>query len=182
MKNFKIFSIIVLFSLAITSCTISDEPLDAVLSSQINTGGTIPTSIVGTYKMTAFNTSVPTDLNNDGISSTNQMNETICFDNTLLVLNSNNTFTANTKGVDINTTTIPNTMTCLFEPDTVGTYTVTGNVLTTTYIENGVTYHDTVTISGNTIVSTTNNGSIVGLSGGNPVYLTATITIIYTKQ
>lgn len=182
MKSFKILSIIALFSIAFTSCTSSDEPVEAAALNQINTGGTTTVSVVGTYKMTAFNTSVPTDLNNDGTSSINQMNETTCFNNSLLVLNANNTFIANSKGVDINTLATPNTITCLSDPDTVGTYTVTGNVLTTTYIENGVTYHDTVTISGNTIVSTTNNGSIVGLSGGNPVYLTATITIIYTKQ
>ena len=53
--------------------------------------------------MTAFNSSIPTDLNGDGSASTNQMNETNCFNGSFITLNSNNTFVADSKGIDINT-------------------------------------------------------------------------------
>ncbi len=59
-----------------------------------NNGGGNTTTVVGSYKLTAFNSSVPTDLNNDGTSSTNQLSETSCFNNTFIIINSNNTFNA----------------------------------------------------------------------------------------
>jgi len=182
-----IFSIFLL-----VSC--DNEPLDPVLAAQISTtipgsggtggsgGGVTPTSIVGTYILTAFNTSVPTDLNGDGTNSTNQMNETTCFNNSLFTLNSNNTFIANSKGIDIDITATPNTLTCFTDPDTTGTWSLSGNILTTTYVESGVTYNDQFTVVGNTLVYNEPSGQIVGMASGNPVYLTSSIALVYSKQ
>ncbi len=192
-------SFVVLFSITLlVSC--ENEPLDPVLASQLSTnntggtsgtggsggtggtGGVTPASIVGTYILTAFNTSVPTDLNGDGANSTNQMNETTCFNNSLFTLNSDNTFIANSKGIDIDITTTPNTLTCYTDPDTTGTWTLTGNILKTTYVEGGVTYNDQFTVVGNTLVYTESSGQIVGTASGNPVYLTSDIALVYSKQ
>ena len=100
-KRFSLAALLIVSVLIFSSC--SDEPVDSVLaaqlaeynsSNQVSTGGGSTSSVVGTYLLTAFNTSIPTDLNGDGTASTNQMSETSCFNNSLFVLNSNNTFTA----------------------------------------------------------------------------------------
>lgn len=183
MKTTKILFTLLAITFSLASCTSSDEPIDGALSSLVNSNTNNPTAtnVAGTYLLTAFNTSVPTDLNNDGRASTNQMSETSCFNSSLLVLNTNGTFTSNNKGIDIDLTVTPNAITCFTDPNTTGTYTVNNNVLTTRYTENGVVYNDVFTISGNTLTSVLNNGTIVGLTAGNPVYLTSNITIIYTK-
>jgi hypothetical protein len=195
--NLKVIVLIITSIVFFTSC--ENEPLDPVLTAQINAnngstggsgggtgggtgGGVTPTTIVGTYILTAFNTSVPTDLNGDGTTSTNQMAETTCLNNSLFVLNSDNTFTSNSKGIDIDLTTTPNVLTCFTDPDTTGTWTLVGNILKTTYVEGGVTYNDEFTVVGNTLVYTVNNGEVVGTASGIPVYLTSDITIIYSKQ
>ncbi|WP_177734680.1 MULTISPECIES: lipocalin family protein [Flavobacterium] len=145
-----------------------------------NTGGG---NITGTYLMTAFNTSVPTDLNGDGTPSTNQMNETNCFNNSLLVLNANNTFTASSNGIDIVSDGVTETMECFTDPNLTGTWTLTGTTLSLTYTDEGETYTDNYTVSGSTITASVEEGQVVGTANdGSPVYLTATISIVYTKQ
>ena len=143
----------------------------------------VGTSVVGTYLMTAFNTSVPTDLNADGVASTNQMNETSCFNNSLLVLNANNTYTANSKGVDITMSGSNSVMSCSTDPDDAGTWVLNGNVITLT---STVTPGDvfSFTVNGSTLSATEPNGQAVGVDAvsGAPVYLTCDITLVYTKQ
>lgn len=137
-------------------------------------------SFAGSYLLTNFNTSIPTDLNGDGVNSTNQLNETSCFDGSLLTLNSNNTFVANSKGVEIN---IDGTqIDCFEDPNITGTWSVSGNQLTLTYTDSGNPYTDVYTISGNTLTYSIQNGSVVGTSGGDPVTLICDIAMVYTKQ
>ena len=143
----------------------------------------VTNSVAGTYILTAFNTSVPTDLNNDGIPSTNQMSETNCYNNMLLTLNSDNTFVSNSKGVDIQTNGTTQTSTCYTDPDDTGTWSLNGNILTLT-IASTPSDIQTFTVSGNTISATATNGQVVGYDTvtGAPAYLNCDITIIYTKQ
>jgi hypothetical protein len=172
-----------------------NEPLDPLLATQINTPGTGGTggtgggagggstsSVVGSYILTAFNTSVPTDLNGDGTPSTNQMSETPCFNNSLFIINSNNTFSATGGGIDIDLSTTPNVITCFTDPIITGTWSLSSNQLTTNYIEAGIAYTDVFTVVGNTLILTYQDGEVVGTTGGNPVFLTADITAIYSKQ
>ena len=57
---FSVFTLMIF-----SSCNI--EPLDSdLLGNVIN-----PDIVSGTYRITAFNTGIPTDLNNDGTTSTN---------------------------------------------------------------------------------------------------------------
>ncbi len=143
----------------------------------------VTTSFVGTYLMTAFNTSVPTDLNGDGTPSTNQMNETSCFNNSLLTLNANNTYTANSKGIDINTTGSTSVIACTTDPDDNGTWVLNGSVITLT---STTTPGDVFSfnVNGSTLSATEPNGQAVGVDqvSGAPVYLNCDITIVYTKQ
>lgn len=153
-----------------------------------NTGGTV----AGTYRLTAFNTSVPTDLNNDGTASVNQMNETACMNDMFLTLNANNTFISDSKGTDIDfqvdavTGETVETITCFTDPDLSGTWTLSGNILSLTYTdpETGDVMTDNFNVVGNTLVYTINDGAVVGteVTTGAPVYLTCDISLIYTKQ
>ncbi|WP_395066728.1 hypothetical protein [Flavobacterium sp.] len=188
-RNSSIVFMFFLSSLLFVSC--DNEPLDPTLKSQLasgvlnpSTGGSTPTTsaITGTYLLTAFNSSVPTDLNGDGTSSTNQMSETTCFNNSNFILNANNTFISNSKGIDIDATVTPNVLTCFTDPDVTGTWVLNGTTLTTTYVDAGITYNDVFSVIGNTLVLTAANGSVVGMVGGNPVTLTADLTLIYSKQ
>lgn len=183
----SIFTVL-FFGVLFVSC--DNEVLDPVILQQINTnannnpgnGNPTNTTISGTYLLTAFNSSVATDLNGDGVSSINQMNETSCFNGSSITLNANNTFTATGNGVEIDLSTTPNTIVCTSEPATTGTWSLSGNQLSTTYVEGGITYTDVVTVVGNTLVYSASNGEVVGIANGVPVYLTANLTVIYSKQ
>ena len=194
--NFKSFSLAISsvgFLFLFNSCNV--EPIDPVLADQLaqnnssnnnnnNGGGSNGgnTSVAGTYLLTAFNTSVPTDLNGDGTSSINQISETTFFNNSTFILNSNNTFSATGGGIDIDLSVTPNVLTCFTDPSTNGTWTLNGNQLTTNYMEGGVSYTDVFTVVGNTLIITEQNGEVVGMANGNPVFLTSDITAIYSKQ
>lgn len=189
MKNIKSICSLSLFAISFFFVSCDNEVVDPILKAQAaaaaaneNNNSASTAIVAGTYLLTAFNTSVPTDLNGDGTSSTNQMTETSCFNNSLLTLNANNTFTANSKGIDIDLTANPNVITCFSDPDTTGTWSINGNVVVTTYVEAGVTYNDYFTVVGNTLILSENNGEIVGTAGGNPVFLTSNIAIVYSKQ
>jgi len=148
--------------------------------------------VTGTYKLTAFNTSVPTDLNNDGTASTNQLTETACSNNMFLTLSANHTFVSDSKGteiamdIDVVTGEVVQTIECFTDPDITGTWVLTGNILslTSTDPDTGGLVTDNFTVVGNTLVYTLNDGEVVGteLTTGAPVYLTCDITLIYTKQ
>lgn len=186
MKTIKNLLSIFVFISSFMFVSCEDEPVDATLVNNTNTnntgggGNTGGTNVIGTYKLTAYNSSVPTDLNNDGTNSTNQLNETTCFNNMFLVLNSNHTFNADSKGIDID---LAGTGTeCFTDPDYNGSWVLNGTTLTLTYVDTGVTYVDNYNVSGNTLNTSVSNGEVVGMVGGQPVYLTANLQIIYTKQ
>ena len=192
MKNFKIFGSLLLLITAFTFTSCENEPIDSAINLEdfgINNGQPI-TNVVGTYKLTNFNTSVPTDLNGDGVKSTNQLNETSCFNNSFLVINTNHTFAADSKGIEIDinvdgvTGAITQTIACFEDPPISGTWTKAGNVITFSYTENGDNITESFNIVGNTLQLTINNGEVVGTeqTTGAPVYLTSNITLIYTKQ
>ena len=192
MRNFKIFGSLLLLITVFTFTSCENEPIDPAINLEDfggNNGQPI-TNIVGTYKLTHFNTSVPTDLNGDGVSSTNQLNETSCLNNSFLVVNTNNTFAADSKGIEIDinvdvvTGATTQTIACFEDPPISGTWAKVGNVVTFTYTEAGENYVESFTVVGNTLQYTVNNGEVVGTEQitGTPVYLTSNITLIYTKQ
>lgn len=194
-KKYLLSSLLAVLFLGFTSCSGDEEPVDPVLISDDgnnnggggnNGGGN--TTVNGVYVLTAFNSSVPVDLNGDGVNSTNQLNETTCLNNSFLTLNLNNTFVATSKGIDIVYNVDGNgnetsEIECFEESPSNGTWAVQGNNVLFTYTEDGESFTDTFTRQGNTLIYTIEDGSVVGTSdNGEPVYLTATITLIYTKQ
>lgn len=156
-----------------TSCNI--EPLDSdLLGNIIN-----PTSVAGTYRMTAFNTGIPTDLNNDGTASTNQMLETTCFNGNILTINPNATFTSTSKGVDVSASA---TLTCYSDPNITGTWVLNGTVLKLIYMEGNVETTDLYSVSGNTLTHSVPLGQIVSTTSTNiAVFLNSSYNIIYTR-
>ena len=176
MKSIKSIVKFLVLSIALVTASCDNEPIDPAIDISASS------SVTGTYYMTAFNSSIPTDLNEDGSASTNQMNETNCFNGSFITLNSNNTFVANSKGIDINTNGATSTIECFDEGNFTGTWALSGNQLSITYLDGGVEYTDVATLSGNTIVSNFQNGEVVGTtSGGVPIYLTSNLQIIFTK-
>ena len=144
-----------------------------------------------TYKFTALNSSVQTDLNGDGTPHTNQLEETHCFDNMLIVLRSDHTFTANSKGVDIDSETNPATLACFTDPDYTGTWSQSDNEIMLHYVDTTATPNETyddfyeVSADGNTLSATVtamDGGQVVGTSGGVPTYLDSDLEFVYTKQ
>ena len=156
-----------------TSCNI--EPLDSdLLGNVIN-----PDSVAGTYRMTAFNTGIPTDLNNDGTTSTNQMLETSCFNNNFLTINPNGTFIATSKGVDVSAGA---TLECYTDPDITGIWGLSGTVLTLVYLEAGVRNTELFSVSANSLTYSVPLGEIVSTTSTNvAVYLNSSYNIIYTR-
>lgn len=161
--------------LAFYSC--DNEPIDPKVDLEASNS-----NAVGSYALTAYNTSIPTDLNNDGTVSINQMTETQCFNNNVLTINSNNTFSITSKGVEIvNPQTTP-TMTCYTHSIIIGTWAIANNVLTLTYIEAGVTVTDDYILAGNTLTNTKDQIEIVATtSNDTPVYLTSDVVVVYSK-
>jgi hypothetical protein len=207
-KKYLFYSFIAILSLNFIACSGDDEPVDPVLLNNDgsnngggnnggggntgggnNGGGITQSNVSGVYLMTAFNSSVPVDLNGDGTASTNQINETNCFNNSLLTLNQNNTFVSVSKGIDINydfdveTGEEITTIECFTEESATGTWAFNNSTVVFSYVEDGETFSDTFTIVGNTLVYTVANGQVVGTTDqGEPIYLTSSIQIIYTKQ
>jgi hypothetical protein len=166
-----IIAVVTLFSFS--SCYI--EPVDSdLLGNVIN-----PTSVAGTYRMTAFNTGIPTDLNNDRVASTNQMLETTCFNGSTIVINPDGTFRATSKGVEISSS---NTLQCFSDPDYTGTWTLNATVLKLTYIDAGVIVDELFSVSANSLLYSVPQGQVIGTSATNvPIFLTTSYNIIYTK-
>ena len=134
---------------------------------------------VGIYKLTAFNTFDAQDLNGDGNSSINQINESVCFNNSFLKLNSDNTFTLDQKGVELTIIGTSETLDCYDDGEIIGTWSVSGNNLNLNAFGETVSY----SINGSTIINAMNDADYVGTdSSGNPLYLTGNVSVVYTKQ
>ena len=173
-KSFPAYLSVFLITLLTISC--EDEPLDPAIDVSGNS------AVVGTYFMTAFNSSIPTDLNQDGTSSTNQLNETNCFDGSYIIMSSDNTFIANSKGIDIDEQGTTSTIACFEDEEVSGTWSLNGNQLSLTFIEQNTSYTEVFVFENNTIRLVIEDGELVGTaSNGTPVFLTANLEIIYTK-
>jgi Lipocalin-like domain len=116
-------------------------------------------SIEGVYDLTEFNTSVATDFNEDGTESTNQMDETNCYDTRKIDFNSDNTFTYDLDYILINTATGEAVCTT---SDVSGTWTASNNTITAVYEEEDGTEvtltftrsEDSDTLTQNTVLTT----------------------------
>lgn len=148
-----------------------------------NGGGSSSTDASGSYKMTAFNIDTAQDLNQDGTSNTNLVNESTCLNNNYLTLSPDGTFTADGKTINLTTTTTApyTSLSCEAEPYS-GTWTQNGNQVTLSYLEDGDAYDDVFTYSNNSLKHTETDTFSVAYMAGMYTILPTSVSIIYTKQ
>ncbi len=93
MKKFRILACTLLVTgFGLTSCSSDDD------SGDVNNEA----EIAGTYNLTAVNTAEPTDFNADGTFNTNQTMESDCYDDSRIVLNSDNSFEYQRNSIVVN--------------------------------------------------------------------------------
>jgi hypothetical protein len=178
MKKIKLITAAIVLFTAFNFISCSNEPIDP----EIDLGNWGTKDITGSYKMSGFYTSIPTDLNNDKTASVNQMDETNCFNDNYLTLNADQTFVKTSKLVDIVNVANVASLNCVVNSEVTGTWILTGNAVTLTYTLSGTQTTEIFTHSGNKLVSSTKQGKIVGTSSDNvPVFLTADVEVFYTK-
>jgi hypothetical protein len=91
-----IFRYILLICTLFTIYSCDNEPLEGFdlsnpATQNPTTGNPQSMSIVGTWRLTAWNSTNPVDINNDGVPSTNLLTEFNCYTNETIVFNSDNT-------------------------------------------------------------------------------------------
>jgi len=170
MKNLRILAMTAL-AITIGSCSSDDN------NDNDNSGG-----ISGTYELREFNTSSPTDFNEDGTSSTNQMSETNCYNNSKLTFRADNTFTYEVAYLSVNTADASDTCTS-YEVD--GTWTATNNTLTATYEDiegEDVTVNFARTDNGRTLTETRAISRYPNRnSDGGAIYTLGSVQLVFKK-
>lgn len=182
-------SLFFLFSITFLSCTV--EPYGGSQAALTNAPVTPPTtppvvvvpvaSVVGNYRLTAHNTSVPTDLNGNGTASVNQMLETSCFNNSSATINANGTFSAVDNFPDL--TSVAGVSGIVCDTDNYnGTWTLVGNTITFTYNTAGTTIVDIATFANNAFTFVDTNSDFINVVNNQFVFVTGNIQNIFTKQ
>jgi Lipocalin-like domain len=139
------------------------------------------TSVVGNYRLTAHNTSTPTDLNGNGTASVNQMLETACFNNSSLTINANGTFSVLDNYADINNIGGVDTVICATNTDT-GTWTFAGNVLTLTTTVGSITQVQTGVFANNVLTVNVQDTEFINIVNGLPDFVDGNVQLVFTKQ
>lgn len=103
------------------------------------------TDLVGTWKIESMISDVEVDLNEDGVSSTDIMNETTCFDNLFFNFNSEGGILAHQARLKF----VNGEMLCDGEGDYAAAYSVTGNELSVTFQsgDSPITFTKTIGLS-----------------------------------
>jgi len=159
-------------------CTLAIAGLGFTACSDDDSNSNSSTSIAGTYSLEEVNTSATTDFDQDNVSHVNQMDESKCYDDGKVTLNSDNTF----KYVITNILINDGVAGCANSQTVTGVYTSqpaadpTNALITLTYNDNGTTVTrqftkigKELTYTDNTIVSTypdrDENGAAVEVPG-----------------
>lgn len=94
MKKFRLLALtLAIAGFGLTSCSNDDD------NNQNNEA-----QIAGTYNLEEVNTADPTDFDDNGTSSENQMDESNCYDDSEIILNADGTFTYQRNSIVVNTT------------------------------------------------------------------------------
>jgi len=172
----KLF-VMILVAAAFTACSSDDD-------SSNNS-----TSLEGNWKLTAFETENPYDLNNDGTASKSVMDETNCYQNETIRFDADGTGEAtSTSYADIQLTLVAGTtdeyeytVDCVSETETTPfVYDKDENEVSLSITGAG---NATATLSGNTLTYVIQDGFFVDVDeNGTTVTVTEDITFVYTKQ
>lgn len=171
MKKGKFLAMAIL-AISLGACSSDDD------SNNNNSG-----AIAGTYDLTEFNTGAATDFNEDGTESTNQMDESNCYDDRKISFNSDNTFTYEIDYILIDTNT--GVAVCA-QNDVTGTWTASNNTITVTYEqEDGtdVTLNFARSNNGNTLTQTTVLTTYPDRDGdGVPFNRAGSVELVFDKR
>lgn len=139
-------------------------------------------TLSGNYRLTSLIADVAVDLNQDGATNTQVMNETTCFDTVAINFSNNTNFNASYSevGFDVN-----NVLTCATNMQS-GTYTYSNGVLSITVPVNGgtVTESHNVLLTPTTLEFTVTDADVANYFSGAPGTPAANITqldVVYTK-
>lgn len=178
MKKIKILVsalIIAGFGFTFTSCSDDDDE-----DNNNNSG------IAGTYKLSEFNTEDPTDFDMDGTSNIDQTEESNCYDDSKIVLSSDNTFTYDRNYILVDEGA--GTSACA-DADYTGTWEIFASsgstvVITATYQnENDEEVTMTLTKQGNTLTETQIFSEYPDRNDADGAILTnGDVELVYTKQ
>uniref|UniRef100_UPI004049AADA lipocalin family protein n=1 Tax=Flavobacterium sp. TaxID=239 RepID=UPI004049AADA len=160
--------------LALLSCSSDDE--------SSNSG----TSLTGTWKLTAFTTDTAVDFNLDGVTSTNYITESGCYDNSTMVLAANNVATVTLQEADIDFVfDFENPENSTFEficndgTAQAGTWSQNNNNVTVTVDDEPVVF----TLNGNTLTAVLEDFVETEVDNGGEVIVEFTgATLVFTKQ
>ena len=146
-----------------------------------NNGNNNLRDMAGTYRMSSWNVPTAIDYDDDGDSSTNMMTESTCYNNTVMTLNEDGTYTSTYNSVGINN----GVSSCAQSQVTSGTWTRNGNNLTatTTYGGSG-TNSWTWNQQANTVTRSLTNSQYPSINSttGDFEYATGNISQVYTRQ
>lgn len=166
MKNVKKFLFLFGITVLLTACSDDDD-----------SGTSADSQLAGTYNLTAYNIPVAVDFDQDGDVSSNLMNESDCYLDTQIVLNSDNTYTA-----AYNYLLIAGNVSCT-EEEAVGNWSLIDNN-TIRLVDTSVEPQQVLsyTVNENQILQTLENYPYPDRDGdGNPIYSEGTVMFIFTK-
>ena len=143
-------------------------------------------SVEGTWKLTTFTTSQPSDVNNDGVETTNFIAETNCYNNSFLILSSNSVANARIEELDLTLDLVAGTtdqyeytVDCLSAEDAFGVWAQNNNTVTVTIDGEPLD----LSLSGNTLSVTIPDFAAIEVEqNGTIVTEFVGATLVFTKQ
>lgn len=173
MKNLKMLMLAVAGCLTLASCSDDDN--------NDNVNNNPNADITGTYRMTAWNAPTSIDFDGDGTSNINMMNESPCYNNSIMNVNSDGTYTMTYRYVNIESGAVS----CGTET-TNGTWVRNGNSFTTTHMSAGQSMSTDYSFSGGnqtTLTRNMNNWNYPSINGtGGQVYSTGNVSMVMTRE
>ncbi|MBA9074217.1 hypothetical protein GGR22_002384 [Flavobacterium gossypii] len=146
-----------------------------------NTAG-ISADLVGLYEMSSWNSPSAADLDNDGDSSANMMAESPCYDNSIIVLLQNGTFTQTHNSIHIRDGAIS----CADSQNMTGIWKRSGDTVTTAAMVNGTrverAYSVTEAATGKKLNLSLSDSQYPTMSSGNASWEAGAINIEFTKR
>lgn len=158
--------------LSLASCSNDDD------NNNINTNA----DLVGTYKMTSWNSPESLDFNGDGTANTNMMNESMCYNDSEMVVENDGTYTMTYNYVNVAN---DGTVSCQTE-STQGTWIRNGNSFTTTNVSGGQNMEANYSFQGGNSTTLTRNMTnwnypVMG-DDGNASWGNGNVNFVMTRQ
>jgi hypothetical protein len=135
-------------------------------------------SMAGTYELTAVDIPKNVDFNGDETASSNLITESVCYENSYIELNSDNTYSSVYNYVLITTE-----VACESDEST-GTWEVSGDklILTNTMIEPPITIEYDIRENDEITLARPNSPYPDRDAEGNAIYSTGNVSLTYTKM